>query len=79
MPGGKAQWYAMRNRLQKAGKWKHSVPAQEEGEPPTKQPRTDSGPESPPENQEGAPGAPESDPEEGTSERARGKYFYFIF
>lgn len=73
MPGNRAQWYAMRKRLQAQGKWKgasHSVPAQEEGEPPTKQARTDENPE----NQEGAPGAPESDPEEGTSEKARGEY-----
>lgn len=45
MPGGKdyRKWYAMRKSLQERGKWKgkqptHSVPQQEEGEPPAKQP-----------------------------------------
>lgn len=70
MPGNK-QWYAMRDRLRKAGKWKtgqapaHSVPAQEEGEPPEKRSREDEDPE---------PGdGAGSDPEEGTSKRAQGK------
>lgn len=45
MPGGNKyrQWYAMRDRLQKAGKWKgkipsHYVPELEEGEPRPKEP-----------------------------------------
>lgn len=45
MPGGEdyRRWYAMRDRLKRAGKWKgktptHSVPEQEEGEPAPKQP-----------------------------------------
>lgn len=45
MPGGTnyRQWYAMRKRLQEAGKWHgrpptHSVPLQEEGEPSSKTP-----------------------------------------
>lgn len=43
----------MRRRLEKEGKWQHRVPAQEEGEPPSKQPRTgeddgDTDPEMPP-------------------------------
>lgn len=39
MPGGEdyRRWYAMRQRLQKEGKWTHRVPAQEEGEPAAKQ------------------------------------------
>lgn len=43
MPGGKdyRRWYAMRKAMQERGKWKgkqptHSVPQQEEGEPPAK-------------------------------------------
>lgn len=43
MPGGEdyRRWYAMRARLQKAGKWHgkqptHSVPEREEGEPAPK-------------------------------------------
>lgn len=41
MPGGKnfRQWYAMRSRLQQQGRWTHSVPQQEEGEPPAQRPR----------------------------------------
>lgn len=41
MPGGKnfRQWYAMRARLQREGRWTHSVPQQEEGEPPAQRPR----------------------------------------
>lgn len=67
---GKKQWYAMRSRLQKEGKWHggnapgHSVPAQEDGEPPSKAPRLEETPE-------GARAVPE-DPEEGTSYAARG-------
>lgn len=66
-------WYAMRKRLQDSGSWKgkapsHQVPAQEEGEPPSKQPRV----ASPPENQEAIDGGTE-DPEEGTSKKAQGK------
>lgn len=64
----KKQWYAMRSRLQKKGLWKHSVPQQEEGEPPSKKPALEE-PE----------GAQASDPEEGTSQKAQGKYSYIIF
>lgn len=71
MPGNKAQWYAMKKRLQKAGKWtgdkapSHPVPAREEGEPPEKRSREEEDPE---------PGdGAGSDPEEGTSKRAQGK------
>lgn len=48
MPGGEdfRRWYAMRNRLKAEGKWQgkkdkptHSVPAQEEGEPSSKEPK----------------------------------------
>lgn len=48
------QWYAMKQRLQKEGKWKgasHKVPEREEGEPDPKVPREDDGdtdPEMPP-------------------------------
>lgn len=48
MPGGSRyrQWYAMRNRLRAEGRWQanptHTVPAQEEGEPPAQRPRTES-------------------------------------
>lgn len=46
MPGGSRfrQWYAMRQRLQQEGRWRgatHSVPEQEEGEPPARRARTD--------------------------------------
>lgn len=67
------QWYAMRNKLQKEGRWnpKHKVPPLEEGEPPSKQSRI--------ENPEGD-GADRSDPEEGTSKNARGKLIItFLF
>lgn len=68
MAGNKKQWYAMRKRLQESGKWtgkapSHPVPAQEEGEPAPKEPRTEEASE----YQD-----PGSDPEEGTSARARG-------
>lgn len=33
------QWYAMRKSLQERGKWRHPVPAQEEGEPVPKHAR----------------------------------------
>lgn len=43
MPGGSKyrQWYAMRKAMQERGTWrpKHTVPAQEEGEPVPKAPR----------------------------------------
>lgn len=47
MPGGEEyrRWYAMRDRLKKAGKWVHRVPEQEEGEPEPKVPALE--PESP--------------------------------
>lgn len=42
MPGGSdyRQWYAARKAMQQRGTWrgKHAVPAQEEGEPPSKKP-----------------------------------------
>nr|WOX03050.1 hypothetical protein [Psittaciform chaphamaparvovirus 6] len=54
MPGGNSyrQWYAMRQRLQNAGRWQgnapsHTVPDQEEGEPAPKTPRLDDSPETP--------------------------------
>lgn len=73
MPGSKEQWYAMRKRLQKAGKWTHKVPEKEEGEPPEKRSREEEDPE---EGQgDGIP--PADDPEEGTSHRARGMYTDF--
>lgn len=74
MSGPNKRWYAMRKRLKEQGSWKgktpaHKVPAQEEGEPPTKQPRAEA-PENPEQAvQEGAG----SDPEEGTSKAAQGK------
>lgn len=53
MPGGSAfrKWYAMRDRLRREGKWYgdkppgHSVPGQEEGEPPPKVQHYDGGPD----------------------------------
>lgn len=66
MPG-KKQWYAMKARLQKEGRWKgravHKVPEREEGEPPEKSARADQD-----------EGDRASDPEEGTSRVAQGKY-----
>lgn len=57
-------WYGMRKRLQQEGKWQkgpvHPVPAQEEGEPPTKNPRIS-----------GIDDAAGGDPEEGTSKQAQ--------
>lgn len=41
------RWYAMRSRLEREGRWRHRVPAQEEGEPHAKQPRADDGGDSP--------------------------------
>lgn len=48
------QWYAIRNRLRKEGKWnpanwKHKVPAQEDGEPDPKKSREDDGADTDPE------------------------------
>lgn len=77
MPGNKAQFYAMKKRLQKAGKWygdkapSHRVPEHEEGEPPEKRSRE--------EDEEEGDGAGGTDPEEGTSERARGIYICYMF
>lgn len=50
MPGGKdfRRWYAMRSRLKAAGKWTHSVPQQEEGEPPAQRPRVEEEEDEPP-------------------------------
>lgn len=41
MPGGKnyRQWYAARKSMQERGRWRHSVPQQEEGEPEAQRPR----------------------------------------
>ena len=69
----KKQWYAMKKRLQKEGKWSgkapaHKVPAQEEGEPAEKIQKTA-------ENQEAAASEGATpDPEEGTSRKAVGEY-----
>lgn len=77
MPGSKAQWYAMKKRLQKEGKWtgdkapSHKVPEREEGEPPEKRSREEEDPEP------GDGGG--SDPEEGTSKNARGTNIYISF
>lgn len=57
-------WYGMRKAMQARGTWKHSVPRQEEGEPPSKQPRTESGADRAAGDTAGA------DPEEGTSKQA---------
>lgn len=71
MAGNKKQFYAMKKRLQKEGKWYgdkapgHKVPEREEGEPPEKRSREEEDPEP------GDGGG--SDPEEGTSKRAQGK------
>lgn len=43
------RYWAMRRRLEKEGKWKGSGPEREEGEPPTKQARTDDGGDTDPE------------------------------
>lgn len=73
MAGNKKQYWAMRRRLEKEGKWygdkapAHAVPALEEGEPPSKAPRVDESPE----------GDRASDPEEGTSKKAQGNFNYF--
>nr|WOX03040.1 hypothetical protein [Psittaciform chaphamaparvovirus 4] len=72
MPGGEdiRRWYAMRARLKAAGKWKgkqptHSVPAEEEGEPPAKRPTEDDPGE--------GPSTPDSLPELEGSPTAEGK------
>lgn len=57
------KWYGMRKGMSERGAWKHKVPAQEEGEPPTKQPKI-SGLE--PDSAGG-----DTDPEEGTSKQAQ--------
>lgn len=56
------QWYAMRDRLQKSGKWRgrgpgHRVPSREEGEPPSKASRLDDG--APVDTPDGADGDPD--------------------
>nr|UQT67959.1 hypothetical protein [Phasianus chaphamaparvovirus] len=75
---GKKQWYAMKKRLQKEGKWTgkapaHKVPAREEGEPPEKQSRDEPVPEAPA-NQEAAAAEGTEDPGEGTSKQTQGKF-----
>lgn len=84
MPGGSnfRQWYAMRSRLQREGRWQHRVPQQEEGEPPAQRPtpdnywRTNAGldiarnlPERSPD-----PATPESLPSLEASPTAEGEY-----
>lgn len=71
MPGGNSyrQWYAMRQRLQREGRWTHSVPRQEEGEPPAQRQRLEETAES--------PDTPESLPELEASPTAEGKMSAF--
>lgn len=83
MPGGQnfRQWYAMRARLQREGRWQHSVPAQEEGEPPAQRPtpteywRTNAGLDVAPNLPERSPSPPTPDslPELEKSPTAEGK------
>lgn len=62
----------MRKAMTERGTWRHRVPVQEEGEPPTKKSRT----------LEPDSAGGEDDPEEGTSKQAQedlGKHFVYIF
>lgn len=80
MPGGSRfrQWYAMRSRLQREGRWTHSVPQQEEGEPAAQRPtpdnywRTNAGLDVAPNLPESSP--PESLPDLEASPTAEGKH-----
>lgn len=66
------QWYAMKSRLKKAGKWQeatHKVAQQEEGEPDPKIPRP---------NDDGGDTDPEMPPlESPEAPSSQGNYFYF--
>lgn len=79
MPGGKdyRQWYAARKSMQERGKWKHSVPRQEEGEPEAQRPRLwwqipsnqlDLAPYGPAESPTGATGTAGDSPASGGTE-----------
>lgn len=66
------KWYGMRKGMTERGAWKHRVPAQEEGEPPTKKPK----------GLESESAGDRADPEEGTSRQAQedlSKYYFYIF